>query len=260
MAARIIAVDDEPSVRNTVARALKRAGYSVEIAEDGPAALALYKEMGADFVVSDYHMPGMLGIELLRALRAHDPRARVIILSGGLSAKETAELIESGAIRVLEKPEGINELAEAVGSALAAPLSEPAVEGIMRGPLAAAQRIRVLFVDDEPAMLLGLSDVAELAGYDGMTACGGAEGLRLFRESAPDVVVSDLHMPDMSGLEMLRLIRADYPDARVIILSGEADEAERTALIDAGALCVLRKPIGMDGIIAAIEGAVSGPV
>jgi len=254
---RILVVDDEPPVRRSVAGMLQRAGFETADASSGPEALELYKKSPFDIIVSDYHMAGgMFGIDLLRAIKSLNPDAKLIFVSGGLDADEAAELVGSGAFAVLEKPLDRGPFIGTVQSALEFGARLP-LEDAIESPCEGKGLLSVLFVDDDPGMLIALRDIAEMGGYAGQTACNGKEGLEIFRRRTPDVIVSDLHMPEMNGLEMLRRIKAEKPDARVIILSAESNESEMKALLDAGALSVLRKPIGIDEVISAINAAIS---
>ena len=71
---RILLVEDEPDLADPLAYLLRREGYEVEIAEDGPTALTLFRERGADIVLLDLMLPGMPGTEVCRAIRAKPSR------------------------------------------------------------------------------------------------------------------------------------------------------------------------------------------
>ena len=74
---------------------------------------------------------------------------------------------------------------------------------------------RILIIDDEPAIIEELSDYLTEEGYDVRTALDGAGGLQLLEEFRPKVVVTDLKLPDISGLEILARAREHYPDTKV---------------------------------------------
>lgn len=80
---------------------------------------------------------------------------------------------------------------------------------------------RVLVVDDEPAILQTLSAILEAAGYQVRTAGDGFFALKLLRETPPDLIISDLRMPAMSGFELLAIVRRRFPHIPVIAISGE---------------------------------------
>src|ERR1700738_1919704 len=80
---------------------------------------------------------------------------------------------------------------------------------------------RVLLVDDEPILNETLSAVLKACGFVCRCAGDGFEALRLLRETPPDILISDLRMPNMSGFELLAIIRRRFPQIAVIVISGE---------------------------------------
>src|SRR6478735_3029211 len=82
-------------------------------------------------------------------------------------------------------------------------------------------RFRVLFVDDEPPVRITGSAVLEAAGYEVLTAADGLEALHALDEALPDLIISDLRMPNMSGFEFLAVVRNRFPQIPTIALSGE---------------------------------------
>lgn len=80
---------------------------------------------------------------------------------------------------------------------------------------------RVLLVDDEPILNETLSAVLKSCGFVCRSAGDGFEALRLLRETPPDILISDLRMPNMSGFELLAIIRRRFPQIAVIVISGE---------------------------------------
>ena len=82
-------------------------------------------------------------------------------------------------------------------------------------------RFRILFVDDEPAVRTTGAAVLEAAGYEVLTAGDGLQGLHALDEALPDLIISDLRMPNMSGFEFLAVVRNRFPQIPSIALSGE---------------------------------------
>jgi two-component system, chemotaxis family, chemotaxis protein CheY len=114
----ILLVDDESVVSRSVAKLIERIGYQVTVADSGAAALELARRIRFDIVLTDQHMPGMSGAELIAALVNHVgiPRDRIILTSGDLEAPETEELSAEAGCRYLEKPFHIHDLAQALTS------------------------------------------------------------------------------------------------------------------------------------------------
>lgn len=117
----ILFVDDERSVRRVGERALVGAGHQVLLAEDGCAALKLFERYGSriSVVVLDLTMPRMSGAETLCALRAIDPRVRVVLSSGYSTEEATRNLGGQQPTRFIQKPYRVAQLLETVEAVLA---------------------------------------------------------------------------------------------------------------------------------------------
>ena len=103
--------------------------------------------------------------------------------------------------------------------------------------------IRILAVDDHPLLREGIAAlVAAEADMQLVAACsGGREAIQQFRAFRPDVTLMDLQMPDMTGLDAMIAIRGEFPDARIIVLSGYAGDAQVVRALKAGASGYLLK-------------------
>ena len=115
---RILIVDDEERMVGVVAAALARAGYECEGCASGEAALAALETRGADAVVTDWKMPQMDGIELLRRLHARQPGLPVILLTAYASVSSAVAAMREGAFDYITKPFDNDELRTVVGRAL----------------------------------------------------------------------------------------------------------------------------------------------
>jgi len=116
---RILLVDDDTSITRSLKRLLEQIGHSVTVRADGQAALDAYKSGDFDIVLSDLAMPGMNGLDLLRALRAYDADAKVLILTGQTTGTQMQEALRLGAADVLRKPFELEEVLRAMRGAFA---------------------------------------------------------------------------------------------------------------------------------------------
>jgi DNA-binding NarL/FixJ family response regulator len=120
--------------------------------------------------------------------------------------------------------------------------------------------IRVLAVDDHQLLQEGIAAV--LSGQEDMTlvgqASGGREAVELFRQQRPDVTLMDLRMPDMSGIEAITAIRAEFPNARIIVLTTYSGDAQAAAALKAGAAGFLLKNLVRKELIETIRIVHSG--
>jgi DNA-binding NarL/FixJ family response regulator len=120
--------------------------------------------------------------------------------------------------------------------------------------------IRVVHADDHKVVRLGLGqlletfDDVEIAG----SAAGGEEAITICRDQHPDVLLLDLQMPDMSGIEVTRRVAADSPDTRVVVFTSFSDREAIVSALDAGAVGYLLKDAEPEEIHAAIRAASRG--
>jgi two-component system KDP operon response regulator KdpE len=117
-----------------------------------------------------------------------------------------------------------------------------------------APPLKVLVVDDEPPIRKLLRMGLETQGYQTMDASNAKVALELLADK-PDLVILDLGLPDMQGLELLRQIRAAREDLPVVVLSSRGDEVAKVAALDQGADDYLTKPFGMEELLARIRAA-----
>jgi two-component system, response regulator, stage 0 sporulation protein F len=114
----ILVVDDDSSVRATIARALTALGYAVREAPDGPTALEIVREEPLSLVILDYIMPGMDGAEVAREIGTVDPELP-IVFSTGHAALRTLRAAAGEDVQILEKPFTLDELDALVRERLA---------------------------------------------------------------------------------------------------------------------------------------------
>jgi two-component system, OmpR family, KDP operon response regulator KdpE len=112
----------------------------------------------------------------------------------------------------------------------------------------------VLVVDDEPQLLRGLKVNLSARGYDVDVAADGAAALAAAAARRPDVVILDLGLPDMDGLEVIRGLRA-WGTMPIIVLSAREQEPDKIAALDAGADDYVTKPFGMGELLARVRAA-----
>lgn len=114
---------------------------------------------------------------------------------------------------------------------------------------------RVLVIDDDRALLKALKLALAAGGHEVSTALSGDRGLTQTASDGPDVVILDLGLPDVDGLEVLRRIR-EWSTVPVVVLSAADDEARKVAALDGGADDYVTKPFGMAELQARIRAAV----
>ena len=122
----------------------------------------------------------------------------------------------------------------------------------------AAAPLTILVVDDHDGAREVITRLLEARGYGVISATNGAEAIdQLKTNVAIDAVVTDVSMPDMTGVELAYFVRQHYPRTPIAIVSGDIGELERSVVARAG-VPFLKKPVRADALYAAIEEAVAG--
>ena len=111
---------------------------------------------------------------------------------------------------------------------------------------------RVLVVDDEPQILRALRINLRARGYDVEVAADWAEALRVAATLQPELVVLDLGLPDLDGLDVIHGLRG-WTAVPIIVLSGRSGSSDKVAALDAGADDYVTKPFGIDELLARIR-------
>jgi two-component system alkaline phosphatase synthesis response regulator PhoP len=117
----------------------------------------------------------------------------------------------------------------------------------------ADRSMKILIVEDEPDMVLGLKDNFEFEGYDVVTASDGASGLERARSEKPDLVVLDIMMPRLSGLEVCKTLRAEGFTAPIIMLTARGQEIDKVVGLELGADDYVTKPFSIRELLARVR-------
>jgi len=118
-------------------------------------------------------------------------------------------------------------------------------------------KYKVLFIDDEEELVSTLVERLEYRGVSADFALNGSEAIKMMRENSYDVVVLDLKMPGMSGSEVMSIIRKEYPQLPVLLITGHGSLDEEQDEKPEGAFDYLEKPIDLKDLIEKMQEAVS---
>jgi len=117
------------------------------------------------------------------------------------------------------------------------------------------EEIKVLLVDDEEEFVTALSERIEMRDLKSDVALNGEEALKIVDDEVPDVIVLDLKMPGIDGMEVLRRIKKAYSNVQVIILTGHGSEKDEKEARRLGAFEYFQKPTGIDKLVQTIKHA-----
>ena len=242
----VLVVEDQEPVRSFAVTVLKEHGYLVLDAASGDDALLLAERHPGPvhLLLTDVVMPHMTGKKLADRMTALRPEMKVLYMSGyAADVIARRDLLESGA-PYLAKPFAPDVLAAKVREALGPPRLSATV----------------LVVDDEASVRGLFERVLTAAGFDVVLARDGAEALKKARGQRFDLLLTDLVMPEREGLEIIRILRKERPDLKVVAVSGAFGGAFLKAAQLLGADATLLKPVSPERLLAAVQGALArGP-
>ncbi len=178
---RILIVDDDRDFADSLRDVFELAGHKSDVAYSGEDAVKRFAERHFDLSFLDVRLPGMNGVECLMELRKIRRNAQVYMMTG-YSVEQLLDLaVASGARGVLHKPLEVEKLLES---------------------LETIKPTGVLIVDDDPEFVASVRDALELNGYKVMTARTGEEAIERVAEGGVDVIILDLRLPLLSGVEV----------------------------------------------------------
>jgi len=245
---KILVVDDEASIRELLEMAFSSKGYSVASAASGEEALEILAHEYFPVMYIDLGLETMSGFDLCERLRKDDCRAIIYAVSGygGLLGPE--EILEAGFDDYFSKPLDFDVLFK---SAVAA------FEKIDRSVKECNPIVikRILIIDDDESFRKMLRHMLESQGFEVMEACDGEAGIRRQAACPADLIISDIVMPKKEGIETVLIIKEQYPDVKIIVVSGfgwYGNEAEIDMARAMGAR-TLKKPFRHKELLATIE-------
>ncbi len=115
--------------------------------------------------------------------------------------------------------------------------------------------IDILIVDDEVEFAEAFAERLRLRGFSAYIANSGEQALRIVEDGSINIMVLDLKMPGMDGLEVLRRVKKTHPEVQVIILSGHGSEMDESYVRSIGAFAYLRKPADIGDVLEAVKRA-----
>jgi signal transduction histidine kinase/ligand-binding sensor domain-containing protein/DNA-binding response OmpR family regulator len=254
---KILVIDDNSTNRNILQNQLEQWKLVPTLATSGQEALAIMANgLNFDLVISDMQMPEMDGIELARHIRRKHIGIPIILLSsvGDDRPKGHAELFSS----VLTKPVRQSTLCKHILQQLRRH-DKPTVEEVeIRKKLSVdfsrQYPLNILVAEDNPVNMRLTERVLSKLGYTPVKVMNGQEALEALEKNHYDLVLMDVQMPVMDGLETTRRIRAELEQQPVIIaMTANAMQGDREICLHAGMDDYISKPIKLDEIITTLQ-------
>jgi CheY-like chemotaxis protein len=201
-------------------------------------------------------MPDMNGIEVLKRIRAIDPDAAVIMITGVRSDELENEARQLGVTDFLGKGLAADVLIRAIEREVAQRSQVPGRPGT-GSRVGTLNRNSLLVVDDDPEIRSLVREFLTLRGYRVRVAQDGQEALALVEKERPHLIILDLSMPGMDGIEVLRALRARDFKGGVVTLSASQDEHALQQTLDLGAVDVMGKPVELERLELVVQVALA---
>lgn len=239
----ILIVDDSAIVRKALTRQLEQFGARVTQAEDGQQGIEAAISERFDLIIADVEMPRLNGFGLCEKLKDL-PGTRgipVIILSSLDADRDIEQGFKAGAAAYVSKSQAKTQLIETI-------------ERVLEKSTFHHNRL-VLVVDDSQIVRRLVTQALEEAGVKVIMAENGRQALKHIAEQRPDLIISDLDMPEMNGIDFCKTLHAD-PGLSVIplvIMSANSDGSMMRRLLSLGAAGYLVKPFNMEQIVITVE-------
>jgi two-component system, cell cycle response regulator len=260
MPARILIIEDNQTNLDLMTFLLKSFGHMSLVAHDGVAGLEVARREELDLIICDVQMPTLDGYEVARQLK-NDLKLRqvpLVAVTALAMVGDRDKVLAAGFDGYIAKPIAPRTFVQQVENFL-----QPGQHSTFwpqhpptPSPALVAKHTTILVVDNSPVNIEVVRSTLEPSGYEVVVANNVAEGFALARQSAPDLILSDLHMPGESGLDFIRGVKAD-PQLRaipfVIISSTAQREMDWGAALVAGADKFISRPIKPQALLAEIE-------
>lgn len=242
----LLIVEDEETVLETLEDYLRAKGYEIRTTRWAKEAATLYASWRPALVLLDIRLPDGDGLDVLRRIRAQDPQARVVMITAVHDLEWRRQALADGAAGFFFKPVEVTALDRILRTA--AGVAETA----------GSDRPTVMILDDEPEIRVGLKYYLIGRGLNVQVAGSAEEALSFLRTRPvkPQVLVLDLMLPKLSGMDFLKLIHQANPELAVIILTGlGATSSLRQQAQQHGVRQFFTKPVSLDVLETAIRGA-----
>jgi DNA-binding response OmpR family regulator len=247
----ILCVDDDVEILELLKEYFTLQGFVVLTATNGVEAFLQVKRWAPKAVILDLFMPRLGGIGALSRIKALNPEIAVILVSGVGNALELVTEAGLSVAGTFVKPLDLEKLSDTLAkSGVVAPVDfgDSAASGRRR-----PTRARVLVVDDEPEFRSVLAEHLQGKGFDVLESKGGDDALAVLTEFDPHIILLDVMMDGMGGIEALRRIKAKAPKTCVIMVTAVEDlDAARGALA-VGAADYVTKPFTFQYLDSVLE-------
>jgi protein-histidine pros-kinase len=253
---RVLIVDANTTSRRILRECLENAGVAVDECTDGAGARQAARAGHYDAFVIDAKLPDTTGIGLVQRLREDAGAVRTVLVTTGAAPGEAKRAREAGVGVYLMKPVLRQDLQEAIRLLVTGPAAQefPGTGALPRA-VEPRRTYRVLLADDNPVNRQVALAVLEKGGHAVDIAVDGREAVARALENRYDVILMDVRMPEMDGIEATRRIRAEpgLSGIPILAVTAHAVQAELDRCLDAGMNDLMAKPFTPADLLAAVD-------
>jgi len=249
MTKKILIVDDDAALALLLKTSLEEYGFSALTADSGTEAFQILKaDKDIDILLLDIWLPGLNGIEILEKVKEKHPGLTVFMVSGHGTDETMLKSMKTGAAGYFVKPLDMDELTGRLTEC-----REKSSAGLEKSAPPISVKGAVLVADDDPAIRGLLKSVLEEEGFITAVEQDGKKALERIASDSFDIIILDVNMPQLNGIETLKLIKQKNPGTFVVMMTGEASEKEIREAQHEGSYIILRKPFNMDKLSSQIN-------
>ncbi|MBF0396380.1 MAG: response regulator [Desulfobacterales bacterium] len=242
---KVLIIEDDLTALKFLGNVLSKEGFEIFLAPDGYAGMEIFNNELPDIVITDIKMPGKTGFEILQEIKMSNPNTQVIVTTAFGETDLAVKAIHGGALDYIKKPIDLEVLMLALERA-----NSKIITYKRNNPFPV-----ILLVEDDDSARNNLVRALGMENFKVISAANGAEGVEKFSKCKIDVVLLDIKMPKMNGIDALKKMREISNDFEAIILTGYGDESDAIKAMRSGALSFLKKPIDLDQTFVSIEKA-----
>lgn len=233
----VVVIDDDPNLCTLLSDRFRQNGFHVISKTSGMEGIEVVRQKLPDVIFLDIVMEGMDGIATYKRLKEllGDKCPKTIIMS----AHETAKFEEARKL--------------GVDACMMKPLNFNNVKDAMEKLLSKGDKVKICIVDDDEMLCNSLKKILNNSGYDVETAHSGNEIINKIKDEVFKLVILDIKLPDLNGLEVYEKIKNINSDVGIIFISGQANDANFNDIVKKNNYVYLHKPFDPENLIKMIE-------
>lgn len=204
---RVFIVDDDRDFAESLSMAIEGRGFDVDVAFSGEEAVEKFRKIDFDIAFIDVKLPGMNGVESFLEIKKFKPDARVVMMTGFSVEQLLEQAVENGAWDILRKPIDMKKILDIL------------------------ERIKpdgILLADDDPDFVECIRELLTNEGYNVFVAENGKDVVEMVRKEGVDLLVLDLRMPIMAGIEAYMELKKSGHTVPTVVVTAFAEEEENT--------------------------------